>query len=81
MALAKMEDIRGLVKISAMSIGGSDDREHNRNIGVLSLSDPSVFRVPSEPASKRQRGAMALLEEQLAVQQMQSREQKALLER
>lgn len=86
-ALAKMEDPRSLSKISDMSIEGSDDRDSNqkpgqsRDIAALSSQGTGVFKVPSEPASKRQKGALALLQEQLAEQQRQSREQTALLER
>lgn len=84
-ALVKMEDSRNFFKISSMSIGESDDLERSQNLGqVLDMSAPSpssqgtsVFKLTSEPASKRQKEALALLREQMAEQQKQSREQLA----
>ena len=78
-ALAQMEDPRTLSMTSVMSIEESDSQELDP--GGPSSQETLGFKVPDVPASKKQKGEMALLREQLAQQEKQSKEQMAQLER
>ena len=78
-ALAHMEDPRTLSMTSGMSIEESDSQELDP--GGPSSQETLGFKIPNVPPSKKQKGEMALLREQLAQQERQGKEQMALLER
>ena len=78
-ALAKMEDPRTLSMTSSMIIEEGTSQEVD--VEAPSSQETAGFKNPAVPASKKQKGEIALLREQLAEQRMQSREQTALLER
>ena len=78
-ALAKMEDPRTLSMTSSMSIEEVESQEPD--VDAPSSQETAGFKKPAVPASKKQKGEMALLREQLAEQRRQSKEQMALLER
>jgi hypothetical protein len=71
-ALAEMEDPRAQSMTSSMSIEESESQEMNP--GASSSQQNVVFKKPNAPASKKQKGEMALLREQLVQQDSQSKE-------
>ena len=77
-ALAEMDDPRAHSMTASMSVDESEIQELDAS---ASSSQEIGFKKPSAPASKKQKGEMALLREQLAQQEKQSKEQMALLER
>ena len=68
-ALAQMEDPRTLSMTSSMSIEESGSQELNPD--APSSQETLGFKKPGAPASKKQKGQMALLQEQLAQQEKQ----------
>ncbi|KAK5086193.1 hypothetical protein LTR70_007438 [Exophiala xenobiotica] len=78
-ALAAMDDPRNVAMISGMSVEEDESQEHDPS--ARSSQENSGFKKPGTPASKKQKGALALVREQMAEQQRQSKEQMALLER
>ncbi len=78
-ALAKMEDPRTLSMTSSMSIEEGESQEPD--VDAPSSQETAGFKKPAVPASKKQKGEMALLREQLEEQRRQSKEQLAQLER
>lgn len=78
-ALAKMEDPRTLLMTSSISIEEGKLREPD--VDAPSSQETAGFKKPAVPASKKQKGEMALLRGQLEEQRRQSKEQLAQLER
>ena len=78
-ALSHMEDPRTLSMTSSMSVQESDSQELDP--GAPSSQETLGFKIPNAPASKKQKGEMVLLREQLAKQEKQNKEQTAQLER
>ena len=74
-ALAEMEDPRAQSITSSMSLEESESQELDAS--APSSRETVSFKKPNAPASKKQKGAMALLREQL----VQSKEQMAQLAR
>ncbi|KAK5936732.1 hypothetical protein PMZ80_010995 [Knufia obscura] len=75
-ALAAMEDPRNVSMTSTMSI--EEDGSQEQDPSARSSQETSAeFKKPGTPASKKQKGALALLREQMAEQQRQSKEQMA----
>ena len=78
-ALAKMEDPRNRSMYSDMSVEETESQEETPS--AQSSQELIGFKKPDAPASKKQKGEVALLREQLAEQRKQSKEQMAILER
>ena len=78
-ALAQIENPRTLLIASSMSIKKSDSQKLDP--GAPSSQKTLGFKKPNTPASKKQKREIALLQEQLAQQKKQNREQMAQLER
>jgi hypothetical protein len=78
-ALAQMIDPRAQSISSSMSIEESESREPNPNASAS--QETAGFKKPNAPASKKQKGELTLLREQLAQQDSQSKQQMALLEK
>ncbi|KAK5077610.1 hypothetical protein LTR24_009500 [Lithohypha guttulata] len=74
-ALAAMDDPRNVAMTSGTSV--EEDESQEQDPSARSSQENAGFKKPSTPASKRQKGALALLREQMAEQQRQSREQMA----
>ena len=75
-ALAAMEDPRNMSMTSTMSI--EEDGSQEQDPSARSSQETSAaFKKPGTPASKKQKGALALLREQMAEQQRLSKEQMA----
>ena len=65
-ALAKLDDPRTQSMISNMSVGEIESQETDP--GADSSQETSEFKKPDLPANKKQKGALALLREQLTHQ-------------
>ncbi|KAK5080089.1 hypothetical protein LTR05_008800 [Lithohypha guttulata] len=78
-ALAAMKDPRNVSMTSSMSI--EEDESQEQDPSARSSQGTAGFKKPGNPASKKQKGEIAFLREQMAEQQRQSKEQMALLER
>ncbi|KAK5078736.1 hypothetical protein LTS08_000014 [Lithohypha guttulata] len=76
-ALAAIEDPRTVSMTSSMSI--EDDQSQEQDPSAQSSQETTGFKKPGTPASKKQKGQMALLREQLAEQQRQNKEREANL--
>jgi flagellar biosynthesis GTPase FlhF len=78
-ALAEMDNPRAQSMTSNMSVEESESQELDPS--APPSQETLNFKRPNAPASKRQKGEIAILREQLAQQERQSQEQMALLER
>ncbi|KAK5943795.1 hypothetical protein PMZ80_003076 [Knufia obscura] len=78
-ALAAMDDPRNVAMTSGICV--EEDESQEQDPSARSSQENAGFKKPGTPASKKQKGALALLREQMAEQQRQSKEQVALLER
>ncbi|KAK5093245.1 hypothetical protein LTR70_004888 [Exophiala xenobiotica] len=78
-ALAAMDDPRNVAMTSGVSMDENESQELDPS--ARSSQETAGFKKPGTPASKKQKGELALLRQQLAEQQRQSKEQTALLER
>ena len=78
-ALAEMDDPRAQSMTSIISVEESESQEVE--VSASSSQETAGFKKPSAPASKKQKGEIALLREQLAQQERQNKEQMALLKR
>ncbi|KAK5093856.1 hypothetical protein LTS08_008815 [Lithohypha guttulata] len=74
-ALAAMDDPRNVAMTPGTSV--EEDESQEQDPSARSSQENTGFKKPGTPASKRQKGALALLREQMAEQQRQSREQMA----
>lgn len=76
-ALAKMEEPRTLSMTSTNMSIEREGESQNQNKDAPLLQGTAGFKKPGAPASKKQKGEMALLQEQMAEQRRHSQEQLA----